>query len=169
MFFCQRGGRQVGGPPHRQQRIGPHGQRAMPRPSRPMSPCILIQAHFALRLFKASFNGPPAARHLHHGGQGGRRRCNHDLCRPCGGVAQTPAHQEPLAPAWLPRRGQGEPPPVIPAWTFGAVASTQPAPPLSRPCRQDGLYRRLPASTPDICLPRDGQDLSVVVCLQPQA
>jgi hypothetical protein len=101
--------------------------------------------------------------------QGGRLRCKHDIGRQFGGVAQTPAHQEPPAPAWLPRRGQGEPHPVIPAWTFGAVASTQPAPPLSRQWRQDGFHLLLPASTPDIFFPRDGQDISVVVFLQPQA
>ena len=94
-------------------------------------------------------------------------RCKHDVRRQLRGVAQTPADQEPPAPVRLPRRGQGEPPPVIPARAFGAIAGTQPAPTLSPQRRQDGFDRLLQASMPDICFPRDGQDMGVLVFLQP--
>src|SRR5262245_54862801 len=94
-------------------------------------------------------------------------RRKHDVCCQLRGVAQTPADQEPPAPVRLPRRGQREPPPVIPARAFGTVASTQPAPPLSPQRRQDGFDLLLPASTPDIFFPRDGQDMGVLMFLQP--
>src|SRR5262245_65159828 len=101
----------------------------MPIPSRPTPHFVLIETYFAFCLFKAPFNGPAAARHLHHGGQGCRMRRKHDVCCQLRGVAQTPADQEPPAPVRLPRRGQREPPPVLPARAFGPVAGTQPAPP----------------------------------------
>ena len=97
-----------------------------------------------------------------------RLRRKHDVRCQLRGGAQTPADQEPPAPVRLPWCGQGEPPPVIPARAFGTVVGTPPAPPLRPQRRQEGFDRRLPASTPDICLPRDGPDMGVLMCLPPQ-
>jgi hypothetical protein len=129
----------------------------------------LIQTDLALGLFKAPFDGPAAARHLDHRVQSGRLRGKHNVRRALRGVAQTPAHQEPAAPVGQQRRGQGEPLPVIPPGTFGPVAGTQPTPGLRLQGREEDFDLLLSASTPDIFFPRDGQDIGVVVFLQPQA
>jgi len=84
-------------------------------------------------------------------------RRHHDVCGQRRGGAQTPADQAPPAPGRLPRRGQGEPPPVIPARALGPVAGPQPAPPLSPQRRQAGFDLRVLASTPALFFPRDGQ------------
>jgi hypothetical protein len=65
----------------------------------------------------------------------------------------------------LQRRGQGEPRPVIPARAFGPGASAPPTPPLGRQRCQDRCDLLLPASTPDILLARDGQDMGMAVFL----
>src|SRR5215510_2032312 len=100
----------------------------MPIPARPTPPLIVVQTNFALRLFQGAFNGPPAPGHLHHGDQCRRVWRKDDVRRELRGSAQTPADQEPAAPVGLPRRAQGEPPPVIPAWACGPVASAEPVP-----------------------------------------
>ena len=129
----------------------------------------MIQADLALGLFKAPFDGPAAARHLDHRVQSGRLRGKHDVRREFRGVAQTPAHQEPAAPVGQQRRGQGEPLPIIPPRPFGSVAGTQPTPVLRLQGREEDFDLLVSASTPDIFFLRDGQDLGVVVFLQPHA
>jgi hypothetical protein len=65
------------------------------------------------------------------------------------------------------RRGQGEPPPVIPPGTFGPVTSPQPTPVLLLQHRQERFDLPLAAGTPDLCFPRDGEDLGLGTLFQP--
>src|SRR5438105_2796695 len=134
-------------------------------PSRPTPYFILIQADLAFGLFKALFNGPSATNHLYHRVQGGPRRGKHDVGGALGRIAQTPANQKPPAPVGVQRRGQGEPPPVIPSGTFGPFPSPQPTPPLLLPHRQERFDLPLAAGTPDIFFARDGQNIGVAVFL----
>src|SRR5215510_15583424 len=122
----------------------------MPIPARPTAYLIMIQTDFAFGLFKGPFNGPPAPSHLHHGGQRRRVWRKNDVRRQRRGIAQTPAYQEPAAPVRLPRRGQGQPTPVIPARPFGPVASAQPLLALRPQRRQDAFDLVLPTRPPDI-------------------
>ena len=128
---------------------------------------ILIQADLAFGLFKAPFHGPAATSHLYHSVQGGFRRGKHDVCGALCRIAQTPADQKPPTPVGGQRRGQGEPPPVIPPGTFGPVTSPQPTPALLLHHRQEHFDLPLAAGTPDIFFPRDGEDLRLGTRLPP--
>ena len=100
---------QVGGPQHRQQRIGPHGQRDMPIPPRPTPYFILIQPDLAFGLFKALFHGPAAAGHLHDGCQRGPCGANTTYAVSSVGslrLRRTKSHRRQWG---CQRRGQGEP------------------------------------------------------------
>src|SRR5262249_43458226 len=112
---------QVRGPESRQQRIGPHDQRDMAIPSRPTPHFILIQPDVAFGLFETPCNGPSAAGDLHHRCQPRRLRGKHHVRCELRRVVQTPAYPKPPTPVRLQRRGQGEPPPVIPAWAFRPI------------------------------------------------
>src|SRR4029450_9815335 len=135
----------------------------MPIPARPTAHFIVIQTDFAFGLFKGPFNGPPAPSHLHHGGQRRRVWCKNDVRRQRRGTPPPPAYQEPPAPVRLPRRGQGQPTPVIPARPFRPVTCTQPLPALRRQRRQDVFDLVLPTRPPDIFFARDRQDIGVVL------
>jgi hypothetical protein len=145
--------RQMGCSQYRQERIRPHGQRDMSIPPRPTAYLIVIQPDLALRLFKTPFDGPSTARHPYDVCQGRPLWGKHDVGRQRRRVAQTPTNQEPAALVGLPRRGQGEPHPVIPAWTFGPIAGAQPVPALRHQRRQDAFDLVLPTSPPDIFFP----------------
>src|SRR5262249_16486996 len=137
-------------------------------PSRPTPPFTWSQPDVAFGLFETPCNGPSAAGDLHHRCQPRRLRGKHHVRCELRRVVQTPAYPKPPTPVRLQRRGQGEPPPVIPAWAFRPIARTQPGPALSPQGRQKSFDLVLPTSTPDIFFSRDGQDMGVVVCLQPQ-
>src|SRR5262245_13634065 len=139
----------------------------MPIPARPTAHFIVIQTDCAFRLFKRPFNGPPAPSHLYHGCQCRRAWRKHDVRRQVRGSAQTPADQEPAAPVRLPRCGQGQPQPVIPARPFGPGPGAQPLPALCPQRRQDAFDLVLPPRPPDIFFARDRQDIGVVLLFQP--
>jgi len=157
----------VRGPESRPQRIGPHDQRDRAIPSRHTLPCILLQLDVAFCLFETPCNGPSAAGDLHHRFPPRRLRGKHHVRCALRRVGQTPAYHKPPTPGRLQRRGQGEPPPIIPARAFRPIASAQPGPALSPQGRQKSFALVLPTSTPDIFFSRDGQDMGVVVCLPP--
>src|SRR5215467_10507785 len=97
---------------------------------------------------------------------GGQRRlgwCKDDVRRQLHKIAQTSTYQEPAAPGGLPRRGQGKPPPVIPAETFSPVAGTQPGPAVRHLRRQEAFALVLAAGPPDVFLAREGHDRGVVL------
>ena len=157
------------GPSHRPQRLGPPNQGAMPFPARSTAPCRVLQPAVALRLCTGPCHGPPAPSHLPHGGQRRRGWRQDDRRRQRRGSAQTPAYQEPAAPGRRPRRGQGQPHPVRPARPFGPVTGAQPLPALRPQRRQDACAVGLPPSPPDLCLPRDGPAVGVVLLCPPPA
>src|SRR5262245_18862856 len=141
----------------------------MAMPAGPTAHFIVIQTDGTLRLFKALFDGPPAPSHLHHSGQRRGVWRKHDVRRQLRRLTQTSAYQEPAAPVGLPRGSQGEPPPVIPARTFGAVASAQPGPAL-RPQRcQNAFDLVLPTRPPDILFPRDRHNIGMILLFQPHS
>ena len=127
----------------------------------------MIPTDFAFGLFTGPCHGPPAPRHLPHGGQRRRVWRNNAVRRQRRRSAQTPAYQEPAAPVSLPRGGQGPPPPVLPARPLRPVTSTQPLPARRRPRRQDVFDGVLPTRPPDLCFARDRQDRGVVLLFQP--
>src|ERR1043166_7110293 len=152
---------------YRQERIRPHGQRAMSIPPRPTAHLIMSQPDLALRLFTTPFDGPSTARHPYDVCQGRLLWGTHDVGRQRRRVAQTPTDEEPAAPVGLPRRGEGAPHPVIPARAFGPIASAPPVPALRHQRRQDAFDLVLPTRPPDILLPRDGHDIGVVLLFPP--
>src|SRR5215510_14393936 len=119
-------------------------------PPRPTAHFILIQADLALRLFKTLFDGPSAPSHWDDGMHGCRTRSEHDVCRQLRRGAQAPPYQEPAAPLRLQRCCQGQPRPVIPAWAFGPLPSTQPVPTLRAQGGQNGFYLLWLATQPDV-------------------
>lgn len=84
------------------------------------------------------------------------------------GAKPTAADHEPAAPGGRQQRGPGQPPPVLPAGAWRAVASAQPTPACSPQRRHAGFDLVWPAAAPDRGCPRDGQDRGGVGFLHPQ-
>jgi hypothetical protein len=166
-FLRRRLRRPRGGAQDRQERLRPHGQRAMSLPARPTAHLLGISTDLALCLFTTPLHGPSTASHPYDVGPGWLLGGKPAVCRQRRRMAQTPTDQEPAAPVGRPRRGQGEPPPVIPARAFGPIARAPPVPALRRQRRQAAFALLLPTSTPAICFPRDGHARGVVLLCQP--
>src|SRR5439155_15628745 len=114
------------------------------------------------------FDSPAAPGHLHHGFSGCGFGGTHDVRRQLGRITDPAPDQQPAVPRRQQRRGQWQPAPVRPPWAFRPVTGTHPAPALRLQRRQDRFDLGLSAGAPDICFPRDSQDMAVVGFLQPQ-
>ena len=147
----------------------PHGPGDRPRPARPPPHCILGQTAFALGLL----NGPPPVQWS----IGYRPPAPPVPARsPAGQTRRTPCAPWGRSASGAPRATDASA--TAPA-SPGNAPSSHPSEglwrrrqhaigtPLSRQRRQEGLHRRWPAGTPDVCFPRDGQDRGVGVFFQP--
>jgi len=159
--------RQLGCSQDRQERLRLPGQRALAIPARPTAPLLVLATALALGLCTTPRHGPATASHPYDVGQGGLLGGKHPRGRQRRRLAPTPTYEEPAAPVGRPRRGQGEPPPGIPARALGPIASAQSVPALRRQRRQAAFALVLSTSPPDIFLPRDGHDRGVGLLCQP--
>ena len=115
-------------PQNGQECIGPHREGHMAVPACPAAHLIMVQAHLACGGFKAALHGPSGARHPPDSRQGGLLGGKDPRRGQLRGGADTAPDQQPAAPVWLQGLGHGQPVPVIPPWTFRAIARTQPRP-----------------------------------------
>jgi hypothetical protein len=125
-FLRRRLRRPRGGAQDRQERLRPHGQRAMSLPARPTAHLLGISTDLALCLFTTPLHGPSTASHPYDVGPGWLLGGKPAVCRQRRRMAQTPTDQEPAAPVGRPRRGQGS---HLPSSQRGPLA---PSPALHR-------------------------------------
>jgi hypothetical protein len=140
----------------------------MPTPASPAPDLVVIQAHFALGGFTELLNDLTGPRYSHHLGQRGVPGRKDNRAPQRGRVARTAPHQQPAAPAGVHRVGQGQPLPVVPAWSFRSAPGTEARPTVLRQGGQDRFHLPWPPVQPDVFLARNCQDIGLRLGFQPQ-